>query len=83
MPLYRNDRNGDVVTVPAVLVDKYDATGHWSPVTPADTEPVPEPAPEPVKLTGAALADALSEAGLSAFGGTADEKRELLSEHDA
>lgn len=33
MQQYRNERNGDVVTVPDALTKKYDARDHWTRVT--------------------------------------------------
>ena len=71
MARFRNPANGDVVTVPDVLVAKYEKRDH---------ERLPDgPAEE---LRGEALDQALTDAGLSKSG-TADEKRARLAEHIA
>lgn len=73
MTQYRNERNGDVVTVPVELEHKYDDLGHWSRVV---TEA------EAVELKGEALDQALKDADLPTTG-SADSKRERLAEHAA
>ncbi len=70
MPRFLNPHNGDVVTVPDVLVARYEADGH---------ERLPDGSPD--ELRGAALDDALEAADLSKSG-TADEKRARLTEHE-
>lgn len=71
MPLYLNEETGDVVTVPVELQDKYDSLDQWSRFVPES---------EAAELKGAALDEALEDAGLSKSG-SADDKRARLAEH--
>lgn len=70
MATVRNPENGDVRVVPDVLVGKYEARGF---------ERQPD-ATTPELLKGAALDQALEDAGLPKTG-SADEKRARLAEH--
>lgn len=71
MATYRNERSGDIITVPEALQDKYDAIGHYSRVV-SDGEAA--------ELKGNALDEALEQAGLSKSG-SADDKRARLAEY--
>lgn len=70
MPTFRHPTKPDVVVVPDVLVERYEARGF---------ERLPDPS-TPELLKGAALDAALEDAGLPKSG-TADEKRARLAEH--
>lgn len=74
MPLYRNNETGDVETIPVEMQDKYDN----NPIFAAWSRFVPES--EAADLKGAALDEALEDAGLPKSG-SADDKRARLAEH--
>jgi hypothetical protein len=72
MATFQHPTKGDVVVVPDVLVESYEARGF---------ERLPDTS-TPELLKGAALDVALEDAGLPKTG-SADEKRARLAEHTA
>lgn len=74
--VYTRPSTGDVVTVPDELTRLYDSRPDWERADPSG-DPVEE-----VNLKGAALDEALEDAGLPKSG-SADEKRARLTEHVA
>lgn len=69
---------GDVHVVDAAVAAYYEGQGWVREASPAELEQAVEEAHE---LKGAALDDALKDAGISHSGLTADEKRAALADH--
>lgn len=77
MPLFRNTRTGDVITAEGPVATMYGRRPDWEEYVAPESADTPDE-----ELKGAALDQALEDAGLPKSG-SADEKRARLAEHQA